>query len=355
MARFAIVLLAFAALAAPVPQQPYLHPRLFVLTTGLQGTVNQAVGIEAIGFERDLDDTTSAVVYAPPGTTIRLDQPPGTVVGVPGVRLEVAGTTLAYNPFRTGLVVADPAAYTHSACAPGPHAAVWLVKATPTKNYGTGPTPNLPLDLPIYIDPVTPSAANGFSAYALRMCFAAPDWPAGAVVRRLTLSLASGIVGERASESGPQVWHGIFTTAGAATVESQAILLLPVNLTLRGGYLRTTRKIAVTGSLTQGGIPVTGQTVLIRYGPTPATTRRAITHTNRQGRIALRLPAVRTTWLRASASIAGQPYLDGSACVPPSLAPGGCLTASRVGFEITGNLVRAPVRSPAERHRAARR
>jgi len=326
-----------------VPQQPDLHPRLFLLTSALQGNVNQAVGIEVIGFERDLDETTSAVVYAPAGTSIRLDQPPGTVVGIPGVRLEVAGTTLAYNPVRTGLVVADPSAYEHSACAPGSHAAVWLIEATPTKNYGTVPTPSLPLNLPIYIDPVTPSTANGFSTYALRICFAPPDWPAGAVVRRITLHLASSIVSERAPESGPEVWHGIFTTAGAATVESQAIFLLPLNLTLRGRYLRTTKKIALTGSLTQAGIPATGQTVLIRYGPSPAPTKRAITHTNRQGQIALTFPAVHTTWFRAYASIEGKPYLDSSGCMPPSLAPGGCLTASQAGLAITSPLVRAPV------------
>jgi len=339
------IALAFASVAilaaAPSPQEPYLHPRLFVLPIGLQGSLNPVQPIGSIGFERDVDATTGAVVYAPQGTSVRLDEPPGTVVGVPGVRLEVAGTTLAYNPLHTGLFAADPAAYAHSTCSPGPHAAVWVVRATPTKNFGTEPTPNVPLALPIYVDAVTPSAADGFSAYAFRMCFTPPDWPAGAVVRRISLNLDRGIVNETPAGSGPQVWRAIFTTAGSAeTVESRAILLLPVDLTLRAE--QHARQIALTGTLTQGGEPVAGQTVLVVYGSTTAMKRRAIARTNGQGRLTLTFAATATTWLRASASNVPLSYVDQSGCAAPSLASGGCLTATRAGFVITSSRIRVP-------------
>lgn len=343
MGRFALALFASLALvsAGPPPQEPDLHPRLFVLPAGMQPSASPVQPIALIGFERDADATVGVTVYAPQGTSISVDEPPGTLVGIPGVRLEVAGTTLAYNPLRTGLFVADPGAYANSSCAPGLHAAVWLIRATPTKNYGAGPTPNVPLTLPVYVDSVTPSASNGFSAWALRICFVPPDWPTGAVVRRVSLNLDRGVVDETPPTHGAQTWRAVFTAQGTTTtVESRAVLLLPVDLTLHA--VASAKTIALTGMLAQGGVPTSGQTVLVNYGRTRDMKTRAVAHTNAQGRFSLMLPATGPTWIRASAANAPMTYVDRSGCAAPSIASGGCLTATQAGFAVASARMRVP-------------
>ena len=340
-----VVLVALAVGGPPTPQQPYLHPRLFILLTAMHASVNPVEGISTLGFERDADTTSRATIYAPQGTTIELGQAPGTVIGTPGVRLEVAGTTLAYNPVRTGLVAADPAAYANNTCAPGPHDGVWLVQATPTKNYGPGPAQRLPIELPVYVDRVVPSPANLGSAYELQICFGSTGWPAGAVVRRMTLNFAPGIVSERAPSPGTFDWRGVFTTAGASgTVESRALLSLPVELILKGTYSRTKRRIALLGTLTQGGAPVPGADVLISYGSKlSATGGRAVAPTSARGAISISIPATRTTYVRGSLSTLSLAYVDDTGCAGPSLATGGCLTATQAGFTLFGSVVRVAV------------
>ncbi len=346
-----VIVAAVAAVGLPVPQQPFLHPRLFVLRAALWQSVNPVQAISAIGFERDVDTTAKAVIYAPTGTAIQVGQAPGTVVGTPGVRIDVAGTTLAYNPRIGGLTVADPASYAGQTCDPGPHAAVWLVHATPTKNYGPGPPPSLSLTLPIYVDAIAPSPATMFSSYELEMCFGSDGWPAGAVVRRLTLNLSPGVVAERPPSPGVYDWRGVFTTVGVAgSIESRAILALPVDLVLHGTYNRARKAIAVTGTLTQGGQPVAGDSVVIAYGTKLGAgwygivaPKRAVTHTTALGRIAVTVPATRTTYVRASLSTVSMAYVDATGCAPPSLATDGCLTATEAGFTVRNSLVKVAV------------
>ena len=346
-----VIVVALVATGSPVPQQPFLHPRLFVFPAALQQSLNPVQPIAAIGFERDVDATAKVAVYAPPGTTIGVGQAPGTVIGTPGVRIDAAGTTLAYNPRQGGLVAADPAAYANEACDPGPHAAVWLLHATPTKNYNPGPAPNLPVTLPIFVDRIAPSQANLFSTYELQACFGAAEWPAGAVVRRLTLNFSPGIVAEQPPAPGVYDWRGVFTTVGTSgSVESRAILPLPIDLVLHGTYNRARKVIAVTGTLTQGGQPVAGDSVVVGYGTRLgagwlgiAAPKHAIVRTTAQGRIAVSIPATRTTYIRASLSTLSMAYVDATACAPPSLATNGCLTATQAGFTIRNSLVKIAV------------
>jgi len=346
-----VVVAALVVVGSPTPQQPFLHPRLFVLPAALQQSVNLVEGIGTIGFERDVDATAKLVLYAPQGTTIQVGQTPGTVVGSPGVRIDVAGTTLAYNPRNVGLTVADPASYATQTCDPGSHATVWLAHATPTKNYGVGPPPSIPITLPIYVDKITPSQANMFSSYELQMCFGSVGWPAGAVVRRLTLNLSPGVVAEQPPSPGNYDWRGVFTTVGAAsTLESRAILPLPVDLVLHGTYNRARKAIAVTGTLTQGGRPVAGDSVVIAYGTKLgagwfgiAAPKRALARTTAQGRIVVSIPATRTTYIRASLSTLSMAYVDATGCAPPSLATDGCVTATEAGFTIRNSLVKVAV------------
>lgn len=344
----AVALIAGAG--PPTPQQPFQHPRLFVLPAFVQGGPGFVQGIGTVGFERDVGETTDVAMYAPQGTSITLGQAPGTVVGTPGVRLEAGGTTLAYNPRRGGLVVADPSSYANQACAPGVHAAVWLLQASPTKDYGAGPLPDVPVALPIYVDRIAPTQANLFSSYELQACFSGAGWPSDAVVRRISLNFSPGVVTEQPAQPGTFDWRGVFTTAGAAgTVESRAILRLPVALTLKGVYTRGKRAVAVTGTLAQGGEPVGGDAVVVWYGSKLgegwsgiAAAKRSIVHTTSAGRISLTIAATRPTYVRASLTTQSMVYVDSTGCAGPSLATGGCLTATTSGFTLLSALVRVP-------------
>jgi len=348
------------------PQVPFYHPRLFVLLPPL-GESNPSFAT-AIGFERDLGTTAKLVLFAPEAASIRLDQVPGTHIGKPGVRIDVAGTTLAFEPNAGSIVATDPASYATDpqaqACAPGPHAAVWLLRAKATKNYARGPTPKLTITLPVYIDQITPSPANMFSAYEFQVCFGSPNkgqvtpgWPAGAIIRRMTINLPENVLTEQPTLPGTYVWRGVFTPYTASgqpspsdAVESRAILLLPVEWALNGRYDRARHAIDVSGTLTEGGVPVVGDGLPISYGTALgaswtgiADAKGVYVHTDDQGRFSQSIPATQTTYIRASISTLSMAYTDRTGCTPPSLAPKGCVTATTSGFTGLSPLVTVPV------------
>jgi hypothetical protein len=358
--------LTTAAGSASTPQLPFYHPRLFVLLPAV-GMSNPRAATE-IGFERDLGATAKLVLFAPEAVSIQLDEAPGTLVGTPGVRIDVAGTTLAFEPNAASIVAADPAAYATDpqaeACAPGPHTAVWLLRAKATKNYEPGPPPKLTITLPIFVDRITPSQANMFSSYELQMCFGSPNtgqvtpgWPAGAIIRRMTLTLPPAVLTEQPTLPAAYVWRGVFTPYTAAglpsppgAVESRAIQLLPVDMALSGSYDQARHTIDVHGTLTQGGTPVVGQSVVLYHGTARGTSfsgiakvKTAIVRTDMHGRFSQSIPATQTTYLRASLSTLSMAYTDSTGCTPPSLAPKGCLTATTSGFTLRSPLVTVAV------------
>ena len=348
------------------PQLPFYHPRLFVLLPAV-GTSNPRSATE-IGFERDLGATAKLVLFAPEAVSIKLDAAPGTLVGTPGVRVDLAGTTLAFEPNAASVVAADPAAYATDpqaqACAPGPHTAVWLLRAKATKNYEPGPPPKLTITLPIYVDRITPSQANMFSSYELQMCFGSPltgqvtpGWPPGAIIRRMTLNLPPAVLTEQPTLPAAYVWRGVFTPYTAAglpspsgAVESRAIQLLPVEMALRGTYDPARHTIGMHGILTQGGTPVVGQSVVLYHGTALgkgwsgiANVKTAMVRTDAHGRFSQSITATQTTYLRTSLSTLSMSYTDSTGCTPPSLAPKGCLTATTSGFTLLSSLVTVAV------------
>jgi hypothetical protein len=349
--------------ASLTPQVPFYHPRLFVIPAALWEGTPSATSATSIGFERDLGATAKLVLFAPEAASIRLDQAPGTLVGTPGVRIDVARTTLAFEPRAGSIVAADPSTSATDpqaqACAPGRHTAVWLLRAKATKNYARGPTPKLTITLPVYIDRITPSQANMFSAYEFQICFGSPNkkqvtpgWPAGAIIRRLTINLSQDVITEQPTLPGTYVWRGVFTPYTASglpspsgAVESRAIVLLPVELALSGSYDPARRAIDVSGTLTEGGVPVVGDGLVIWHGTALgagwsgiANAKRVIAQTDVQGRFSQSIPAAQTTYIRASLSTLSMAYVDSTGCTPPALAPKGCVTATKAGFTVMSSL-----------------
>jgi hypothetical protein len=290
--------------------------------------------------------TAKVVLLAPRGVTLDLSRAPGAAIGLVSGKAQVGKRTVDL-PRRLGtIVVADPARYARNACATGPHGAVWLLKTSTADG-------KLHFALPVYLD-----TAGGDAAYRLQLCFgsakhAIPGWPAKAVFRLLTLSVAHDVLSEEPTKPAAYTWHGFFTpfrTNGwpnpAARVESRATQLLPVVWTLGGVYDAGAGAARLTGSLTQGGQPVGGLKFVLWHGAGlggafPGILDPTISYatTDAAGQFWASVPIAATTYFRAS----GGTVLQYSRCRGPSTAPKGCVSASTSGFASPSSIVEVMV------------
>jgi hypothetical protein len=302
--------------------------------------------------------TAKIVLLAPAGVVIRLDAAPGTALGRLSAKARVSRTAVDL-PLRNGsIVAADPARFAHNPCAPGIHAAVWLLR---TKT-ATG---KVAINLPLYVDKIEPRPANGKSVYRLQMCLGSfnnkrrvAGWPAHTLFRSMNLLVNPSVVSERPTEPGAYVWHGLFTpfrTNGvpnaAGTVESRATQMLPVVWTLNGSYYASQHAAVLSGALTQGGQPVSGLKFVIWYGTALGGTFPGILNpkidsnyptTDGAGHFSATVPIAESTYFRASGGTVLL-YVDRAGCTPPSIASKGCVSASQSGFATASPIVKVNV------------
>jgi hypothetical protein len=195
------------------------------------------------------------VIYSASGYTADLGQAAGTKVGElfatvssGGASLDVRGDVVADSPAN---YVADPRA---QACAPGAHAAVWVITVT------LGGTT---LRIPMFVDP-TAGAEAALGSYKLQVCFASPYVPE---------SQGGAPLGARLTEADidfpttPGVWHnpsarGIYTwralvtpyTQGTATpnaagtYELRSLASLPTRIAIKAKYNKKTKKTTIRGT-----------------------------------------------------------------------------------------------------------
>ena len=193
------------------------------------------------------------MIYAPTGYTAVLAQAAGTQVGTVEAQVQVrepiAGAVL---PLTGTITAASPAAYTANQCAPGTHAAVWLLSLQ-----AAGQT----LTVPVYVDQ-TVGTETAIGAYKLTVCLPSPNIPAsaggatfGAKLILAQLNFSQGVF-TTPINSGTFRWHMLATpwpatAAGppnaAGTVAAQGRVGLPARVTLRA----TSKKgrVTITGSV----------------------------------------------------------------------------------------------------------
>jgi hypothetical protein len=309
----------------------------FYVDPSLYGVGSGAPGPTGISLCAVYGATAKIVLRAPHGATIDLDRPAGTRIGTLYAKVQVGKRYVNLPRPLASIVVADPSRYVHNACAPGRHAAVWLLQ-------GRSADGKVRLALPLYLD-----AASGDAAYRLQLCFGSPNgsrrvsgWPARATFRLLTLTIDQSVLGEAPADPAAYVWHGFFTPFRAngspntaRTVEARATQLLPVVWTLAGAYDASTGTARMTGSLSEGGQPVAGLTFVLWYGtalggdfPGIVDPNRTTPTTDSAGRFSATVPITQTTYFRAS----GGTVLRYSRCGGRSSAPAGCVSASTSGF-----------------------
>jgi hypothetical protein len=209
----------------------------------------------------DLDDAAADLaVYAPAGYDLPLSQPVGTTVGTARglvtapdlglARIVVAGEVTVRSPDSTvtpadeTMSLADAAAR----CTGTPsHEAFWVLTLR-----GSGAS----LELPLFVDPATPAAAD-FASATIRACLAPPDVPAGTPGRApLGYELASMAVTLRgvfdAASAGERRWRLVETEYSRVTStpnpadrsESQAVVYAGSPLTLVAPRVRVRGGIA---------------------------------------------------------------------------------------------------------------
>jgi hypothetical protein len=288
------------------------------------------------------DDATAKLdIFVPEGFNEQLTATPGTTIGA------VSGAVIARNLGNAeiefqGVVRADnPATYLNNPCTrqPTPHGAVWVLEVTIA---GT------PFRVPIYVDNVT--TIPGVSA-RMQVCLAGPvGTPNGTQVLRAAFAVQG--VFQNPPTRGVYTFSGLFTpyVAGSATpnpvgtVESRAIVPLPVSVTLR--TQRRGRRVIVSGRINIPGNALPA-TVELWTGPTARRLRRV-------ARLRVRANATFTTTRRYSrrtriqffqvrinngfADASGAPF---NACAsPPSRAPAGCVSAWFTALDVRSSVRR---------------
>jgi hypothetical protein len=327
--------LAFAssALAAFTPRLEVSHtpPRV------------GAGGVSTVRFTVPRDDEAlfRVAIYAPQGYTASLGAAPGTQIGTVSaqalVQEPIAGAVL---PLQGRIVTDNPANHTTSPCAPGLHAAVWILVLQAAGQE---------LRIPLYVDPTSGAEAT-FSSLRMTACLSSPHIPfsAGGAVFGAKLLQAvlrlQGVVSTPA-QSGTFVWRAVATPWAPpatpnipATVQALGRIALPANLTVSASVISlASRRVRISGRLTEAGSGVRGQRVRVLVN----SRARANVAVRGAGRwsVTLRLPRGRHT-IRAVATVAART----SSCSSGAPLPAPCVSQTSSFFTVTSPGIRVRVR-----------
>jgi hypothetical protein len=314
-----------------------------------------------VSYQQGADDDATArlAFFAPPGVQTDLTKPVGTTIGsasavgallsAGGAQVTLAGPVLVGDG-TNATVKAQSTACTGVAT----HAAVWILAVT------TQDQP--PLNVPVFVDPVTTGSATAFASLSIVTCFRSPYIPpaqGGQPLGFKPLSASLTLNGVFTPPSGTELpWTGLFipwavgtgTVNPLAAAESQALMDYPVRFRLTGkdvvskhsvGHGRhrhsvESHKALIAGLLTAGGEGQAGASYTLVAGG-----RKWSGKTNANGRFTKRIPITKTTTFRATASLDPQDVTgDCNPLIPISLMPliePTCTGLTHAGLEATSN------------------
>jgi hypothetical protein len=281
------------------------------------------------GTELDLslpsEDASPAAIaiYIPDGYGANLAQASGEVATVEAT-IDAHGTELRRHG---SLVVADPNAYTGGACAPGPHAAVWLLRLFVGART---------IELPVFVDATSADEA-ALGAYKLQICFGSTEVPEAAGGAPLGARLRDAAVYfprmfTNPAEPDVYAWHTLVTTyipgtsaLNPAVVELRALAYFPSTLSVRPRYVAAKRWFVVSGVYHAGKQSPSGAPVFVLAGTSPSLNRMrvvALARTKRGGRYTARVKRVRGPYFAAATFS----FPENTCTLPGSAASAGCIS-----------------------------
>jgi hypothetical protein len=332
-AAVATLVFANAALAANTASVTVSHTPM-VLAGSLSTTVH-------VSIPQTTDGIAQINIFVPAGYGLTLNQPPGTAIG------NVDATALAHDggltlPLSGPVTTDDPAKHTTDLChapflpAGAASAAVWNMNLSVA-----GQT----LVIPIYVNPTAGTFA-ALGGYDLTICLPPWDVPVGTPGRSfqgaqlLDAKFTVNKIYTTPTGAGVMKWETLFTpyVPGigalnlAGTFDARSFVPIPIGLGLHVSYVKKTNTWKLSGTASEGGLPVAGVSVKIARGLSAkslAVKSSAKTSAGGSWKAAGHLTPKKTTYFQVSASVGERDYTS-TGCqspLPATVAPGGCVSA----------------------------
>jgi hypothetical protein len=199
--------------------------------------------------------------------------------------------------------------------------------------------------VPIYVNP-TSGAATALGAYKLTICLPPWDVPVGTPGRSfegaqlLDAKFTVNKIFTTPTSAGLERWDALFTPYTpakgtpnpAGTFEARAFVPLPISLGIKMSYAKKSNTWKLSGSASEGGLPVGGLTIKIARGlKAKSLVKKSSTTTTGAGtwKASGHLAPKKTTYFQVSASVGERDY-TATGCQSPltALAPAGCVSAT---------------------------
>ncbi len=286
-----------------------------------------------VAVPQTTDPVAAIAIFVPTGYTLNLTQAANTSIGK--VDATANGHDVGLTLPLTGLVITDsPAAHTSDPCSPITHTAVWNLNLSVA-----GST----LVLPLYVDP-TAGAATALGAYEMLICLPPWDVPVGSPGRSfegaqlLDAQFTVNGIFTPPTSGGLLVWHtlvtpynpGQGTPNAVGTFEARSLVGVP-SLSLKASKKKG--KYTVSGTASEGGVPVAGASVVIQRGAKATKLAKAGSATtgasgawSASGKLTGKAPV----YFKATAT-AKERDATAQGCataLPATIVPGGCSSAT---------------------------
>jgi hypothetical protein len=264
-------------------------------------------------------------IYVPTGYVANLDRASGDVATVDAT-LDAHGTELERHG---SLIAVDPGDFVSNACAPGRHAAVWLLRLF---------LGSRTFDVPVYVDPTSETDAT-LGAYRLQMCFGSTELPESQGGATLGARLTGAYMYFPSTFTNPlaadvYAWHMLVSTyipgtstVNPAVVELRALASFPSSLSLRVRYNAAKHAFTLSGRYLAGTRTPAGSPVLIFAGKSRNTGSMGlagVTRTKAGGKYTARVKTTHRLYFIAYV----WPRLSSDCTFPGSAASAGCVSES---------------------------
>jgi hypothetical protein len=294
-----------------------------------------------VATAREDDPTARVTFYVPPGYTASLVPAAGTQIGSITAQIAAGDLVVPGNGPVRGDVVANWMPQ-KNACL-GPAAAVdsvWVLAVTTVT--GTA------LNIPMFVQTITGGAEGAFAMAKMTVCLNPPAQSPVPGAKLFTANITLDGVFTNPAAAGSYRWRALFIPYASNTgpanpalaVEVHSVDTIPARLTVRAGrYTKRTKRLAVTGTVTEVRTGVAASVRILLNGRRVATVRA---NARGQYRTSIRILRRGRYVLRSTTTVAARTI---TGCTPTPLLPGArCLRTVIDGFTLTSPVTRVRIR-----------